>query len=743
MKRIVLYFISVIVLCSIPRISYSQIAINSDGIKPDSSAMLDVQSATQGLLLPRLTTDQRDAIQQPADGLMIFNTDTKILEAFSGNTWTDLNRKKTSAIICGVSTIDFGGITYNTVMHNGRCWLDRNIGATQVATAINDSQGFGYYFQWGRADDGHQHPANGTTSTVANTSTPGHSSFILPSSPPYDWQDPQHVDLWGIHEYKNNPCPEGWKVPNIIEWNEAFSTWNNSTDAFDSPLKLPEGGHRSYIDGSFATNSAAYWTSSTNGSGSKMVFFDNASVGNYKKYRARGFPIRCIETVANEPFSFLSRAYGGTDDDRAFSLDQASDGSFVLAGMTASYGAGSNDFLLLKVDATGNLDFGKSYDEAAANNDCYSAKLTSDNGYILTGGTGTDVYNLKLDAQGNIDWEERTSYGGYEKNRDVIQDMDGGFVFVGYTDGFGLGGSDNLVTKRDASGNNVWGYAIGNTGNEYGYGIIKDTDGGYAICGASNSSGVGGYDLQFQKLDAGGNSLWGWYMGGTENDYGRDITLSHDSGYVIAGYTYSFGSGGADLYIRKVNKDGSTGWGSVLGGADEDFGFSIVLAEDHGFAIVGQTKSFGAGEGDVWLVKLDSTGNFEWSWAFGGTDHESGESVILGDDGCYYVAGYTRTFGGGGGTDDALFVKFAPDGSACLGYFVGLPDVSSNMTFAKDDQFTATPISKLSFQRARGKGKSTKMKNRRLPNPSGGSRGILTTTVTDITPTTTTICEEE
>ncbi len=742
-KNLVLFFVSLILLLSVKQISYAQIAVNNDGSLPNSSAMLDVQSTSQGLLLPRLSSAQRDAIQNPADGLMIFNTDTKILETFGGNTWEDLNGEKTSGVICGVSTVDFGGISYGTVKYNDRCWLDRNLGATQVATTFDDSLGFGYYYQWGRAGDGHQHPANGTTSTIATTPSPGHSLFILPSTSPNDWQDPQYVDLWGLHEYMNTPCPEGWKVPTLIEWNEAVSAWTNSTDAFNSLLKLPAGGHRSYVDGSFVTSSGAYWTSSTTGSGSKMIFFDNTSISFLNKYRSWGFPVRCIEAVPNEPFSFLSRAYGGADNDRAWALDQTNDGDFVIAGMTESYGAGSDDFLLLKMDSIGNIDFGKAYDESGASDACYSIKVTNDNGFILTGGSGNDVYNLKLDAQGNIDWEQRTSYGGNEKNTDVIQDSDGGYVFVGYTDGFGAGESDNLVTKRDASGNNVWGWAIGNTGNEYGYGIVKDTDGGYAICGASNSSGAGGYDLQFRKLDAGGSSLWGWNMGGTDNDYGRDLTLSHDSGYVIVGYTNSFGAGGADLYIRKVNADETAGWGSVLGGADEDFGFSIVLTADHGFAIAGQTKSFGAGSGDVWFVKLDSIGNFEWSWAFGGVDHESGESVILGDDGCYYVAGYTRSYGVGGGTDDALFVKFAPDGSACLGYFVGLPDVSSNMTFATDDQFTATPINKLSFQRIRGNEKLTRMKSKRVPNPADGNRDILTTTITNITPTTTTICEEE
>ena len=702
--------------------------------------MLDVQSTSQGMLLPRLSSSQRDAIQNPANGLMIYNTDTKILEVFGGNTWTNLNGEKTSGVICGLSTIDFDGITYSTVKNNGRCWLDRNLGATQVATTVGDSLSFGYYYQWGREGDGHQHPLNDTTSTVAITSTPGHSLFILPPSSPYDWEDPQNADLWNLHDYNNNPCPEGWRVPSLIEWDEAISAWSNSTDAFNSLLKLPAAGYRSHVDGEFVTNLGGYWTSSMNGNGSEIIYFDNTTITNLNKYRARGFSVRCIEAVTDEPVSFFSLTYGGVDNEFANSIDQTSDGNFVIVGKTESYGSGSGDFLLLKVDTIGSFEMGKAYGTASSE-DCYSVVATTDNGYILTGGSGSDVYNIKLNSLGAVDWDEITGYGGNETNRDVIQDSDGGFVFVGYTDGLGAGGSDKLVTKRDISGNNVWGWAIGDTGNEYGYGIIKDTDGGYAICGASNSGGAGGYDMQFTKLNAGGTSQYGWNMGGTENDYARALTLSHDSGYVMVGYTYSFGAGSADFYIRKVNANGTTGWGSVIGGTDEDIGFSIVLTEDHGFAIVGQTKSFGAGLSDMWFVKLDSTGNFVWSWVFGGTDHESGASVIIGDDGCYYVGGYTRSFGMGGGSDDALFIKFAADGSTCLGYYVGLPSDVDNMTFVSDDIFTATPVSDMFFQHISGDAKPAKMKITKAPSTANGNRSV--SIITNITPTLTTICENE
>jgi len=472
-----------------------------------------------------------------------------------------------------------------------------------------------------------------------------------------------------------------------------------------------------------------------------MFYLDDASTENFHKYRAWGFSIRCIEAVDGESSLLFSRTYGGIDNERAWALDQASDGGFVIAGMTESYGAGYDDVLLLKLDTIGNLEMGKAYD-AASGEECYSVKVTTDNGYILTGESGNDVYNLRLDSFGNVVWDEKTAYGGYEQNRDVIQDQDGGFVFAGYTDGFGAGGYDILVTKRDAAGGNVWGWGIGNTGDDYGHAIIKDTDGGYATAGYSNSNSNGGYDVLFQKLDAGGNWQSGWSMGGTENDYSRDLSLSHDSGYVMVGYTYSYGAGGADFYIRQIDADGVPGWGSVMGGAEEDFAFSVALTEDNGFAIAGQTRSFGAGSGDVWFVKLDSNGNFEWSWVFGGPDHESGESIIIGEDGCYYIAGYTRSYGVGGGTDDALLVKFAPDGGTCLGYYTGLPADSDNISFKSDDSFIATPINEVFFQRISGDEKPAKMKIMRIPAPENANRDVFTT-ITPITPTITTICEDE
>ncbi len=145
----------------------------------------------------------------------------------------------------------------------------------------------------------------------------------------------------------------------------------------------------------------------------------------------------------------------------------------------------------------------------------------------------------------------------------------------------------------------------------------------------------------------------------------------------------------------------------------------------------------------MWFVKLDSTGNFEWSWAFGGPDHESGESVIIGDDGYYYVAGYTRSYSGSGSTDDALLIKFAPDGGTCLGYYVGLPVESAGMSFISDDGLNATQVNELYFERQTGNDSPARMKAVRIDEPAPEGRGTLTTNSTNVTPVISTICEDE
>ena len=181
----------------------------------------------------------------------------------------------------------------------GKIWMDRNLGASQVATSSTDEAAYGDLYQWGRAADGHQVRTSSTTSTLSTTDTPGNVGFILALSSPYDWRSPQNSNLWKGETGTNNPCPSGFRLPTDTEWLDEYATWTtiNAAGAFASPLKLTLAGLRT-DNGSFSNvgSDGFYWTSSTPNatlSRTLVITSSQAYVNNYR--RARGQAVRCIK----------------------------------------------------------------------------------------------------------------------------------------------------------------------------------------------------------------------------------------------------------------------------------------------------------------------------------------------------------------------------------------------------------------------------------------------------------------
>jgi len=201
-------------------------------------------------------------------------------------------------------------LTYGTVLgEDGKCWLDRNLGATRVATAYNDASSYGHYYQWGRGVDGHQIKTSGTTSTLSTTNIPGHSNFILSPSSPFDWRSPQNDNLWQGINGINNPCPSGFRLPTTTEIqtlataipNFTTATCGGSTTcrdvAFNSILKIPSAGSRDYSSASLNNlgNFGLYWSSSSGVYVYNLYFNSSAVSPASTDYRAYGFSVRCIK----------------------------------------------------------------------------------------------------------------------------------------------------------------------------------------------------------------------------------------------------------------------------------------------------------------------------------------------------------------------------------------------------------------------------------------------------------------
>jgi hypothetical protein len=203
-----------------------------------------------------------------------------------------------------------GTISYvNTVVSpTGRIWMDRNLGASQVATSSTDAASFGDLYQWGRGPDGHQIRTSSTTATSSSTDQPGVSNFITPtySSGDADWRNPENANLWQGVSGVNNPCPSGYRLPTQAEWNAERLSWSsqNAAGAYASPLKLPMAGRRDISNG--ATTQVGtqgwYWTSTTEYQGacncniSKRLYFFNSGTDNTDDAgRSNAFAVRCIK----------------------------------------------------------------------------------------------------------------------------------------------------------------------------------------------------------------------------------------------------------------------------------------------------------------------------------------------------------------------------------------------------------------------------------------------------------------
>jgi hypothetical protein len=205
-------------------------------------------------------------------------------------------------------------------------------------------------------------------------------------------------------------------------------------------------------------------------------------------------------------------------------------------------------------------------------------------------------------------------------------------------------------------GNKLWEKTFGGSGLDWGSSVQQTRDGGFILVGTTTSFGAG--DVWLIKTDANGNKQWEKTFGGSNVDSGWSVQQTSDGGFIIVGNTASFGARWGDVWLIKTDADGNKLWDRTFGGSDWDWGFSVQQTSDGGFILVGETTSFGAGEADVWLIKTDADGNKLWDRTFGGSDWDWGFSVQQTSDGGFIIVGATRSFGAG--DYDVLLIKSRP-----------------------------------------------------------------------------------
>ena len=307
-----------------------------------------------------------------------------------------------------------------------------------------------------------------------------------------------------------------------------------------------------------------------------------------------------------------NNAFGGNDDEEGYSVQQTTDGGYIIAGYTKSFGAGGTDVYLIKTDSLGNQLWSKTFG-GSQDDEAYSVQQTSEGGYIIAGATSSsgagsrDAWLIKTDPSGNAVWQKTQGGMSSDGARSVQQTSDGGFILTGWTYSYGPGYLGNAwLVKTDSLGSQEWNNYFGGSDVDRGYSVQQTADGGYIISGYTTSSGAGLEDMLLVKTDSMGTVERMKTFGGSGRDYGNFVQQTSDGGYIVVGYTLSFGAGGDDIYLVKTDASCDEEWSTTYGGAYSDVGYCVRQTNDGGYIITGHTLSFGAGLHDVWLIKLNN-----------------------------------------------------------------------------------------------------------------------------------------
>ena len=305
---------------------------------------------------------------------------------------------------------------------------------------------------------------------------------------------------------------------------------------------------------------------------------------------------------------------GGRELDRGIGVTQLADGGYAVVGLTASFGAG-----------------------------------------------GEDVYLVRVDSEGEVLWTE--SYGGAnDENGWSVVELDGGDLAVaGFTDSFGEGGFDCYLVRTSPSGALRWSRTFGGAEDDRCWGLLPTDGGGFVLVGETASSGRGARDCYLLEADADGIEQWAATYGGEEDDRCFAVARASESGYVVAGQSYSRGAGDRDVYVIGVGREGVERWAETFGGADSDVGHGVVPTGNGDFLVTGYTTSLATEADDPFLVKLSAAGELRWTRVVPRSGLAHTLTGAAATDGGFCLGGFEDL--GAGRTRAALLLKTDPAGA--------------------------------------------------------------------------------
>lgn len=371
----------------------------------------------------------------------------------------------------------------------------------------------------------------------------------------------------------------------------------------------------------------------------------------------------CEEPEQNSEATFI-KTLGGRDNDIGYSVQQTLDGGYIIGGYTSTYESGSedSDVLLIKTDTFGDAVWTRTYG-GSDHDEGKSVQQTTDGGYIIVGRTasyGAGIWLIKTDTAGDTIWTRTFGGPGLECGYSVQQTMDEGYIISGYTT-YEIFAGEVWLIKTDALGDTVWTRICKSSVGGRGRAVKETSDGGYIVAGSTYDLGAWLFDALLIKTDASGQVSWVETFDDDGNEEFRSVQQTSDRGYILTGETCGMGADRSDVWLIKTDEEGEEILRKTFGGDNYDEGHCIQQTSDGGYIIVGKTESYGAGEGDVWLIKTNASGDVDWTRTYGGSDVEVGYSVQQTSDGGYIIAGETRSCGAG--WSDVLLIKTDENGN--------------------------------------------------------------------------------
>lgn len=347
----------------------------------------------------------------------------------------------------------------------------------------------------------------------------------------------------------------------------------------------------------------------------------------------------------------FQRTYGTSSADYGRSVTQTLDGGYLLLGDEPVFGGAYTNSHLIKTNQYGDTTWTKSFGDSIHGVQGWDVCQLPNGDILIKSGYNQNVGMniIKMDSSGTVIWNKFFANSGYYSYGGIDTAVGGGYVFLGQA--FSSGHWNTYVLRTDANGDSIWGKSFGYPDT---IGLsIKTTNNGYVICGGSSN-----YPAQHNvltKIDTSGNRVWTKLSGGTAYDIAYSLATTNGGGFVFVGTTTATFPSPEDVALTKTDSQGNVQWTRTYGGNDVDVGYSVRQTPDGGYAILGVTQSMGNTFGDFYLIKTDAMGFEQWHKTYGANASETGYCLALTSDGGYAMLGHTQSFGAG--NFDFYFVK--------------------------------------------------------------------------------------